>query len=99
VRALEEVPLASGRVQNGVVRVVLAALIPLAVAGAVSVVAAPTAGAGCNDSSGTVVCAQGDIRGTHAPPPGRGTFGPIYGSWCNDQFCFAGSGPGLSIGP
>ncbi|MGH3641205.1 MAG: hypothetical protein ACRDUX_19465 [Mycobacterium sp.] len=77
-------------------RLVLAALIPLA---AVGMVFAPAAGAGCNDSSGTIVCAQGDVRGTHAPPPQRPQYGPVYGAWCNGDLCFAGNGPGISVGP
>jgi hypothetical protein len=43
-------------------------LVALGLAG---LIAAPVASADCNDSSGTTVCAQGDIRGTHAPPPAR----------------------------
>ena len=56
---------------------------------AVALVGAPAAAAGCNDSSGTVVCAQGDIRGTDAPPPVLPGLGS-YGTWCNDVICFPG---------
>lgn len=58
--------------------------------GAVGLVGAPAATAGCNDSSGTVVCAQGDIRGTDAPPPTQPEQGS-YGSWCNGNVCFPGN--------
>lgn len=51
---------------------------------------APSAVAGCNDSSGTVVCAQGDIRGTDAPPPAMPGLGS-YGTWCNGTVCFPGN--------
>jgi hypothetical protein len=65
------------------------------VAGVLGVAGAPIAAAGCNDSSGTVVCAQGDIRGTHAQPPARPEPGPGYGTWCNSGgLCF---GPGIAI--
>jgi hypothetical protein len=67
----------------------------LAVAG---LIGAPTADAGCNDSSGTVVCAQGDIRGTDAPPPVMPGLGP-YGSWCNGSVCFPGNILGVVVNP
>ena len=59
---------------------------------------APMAVAGCNDSSGTVVCAQGDIRGTDAPPPIMPGLGS-YGSWCNANVCFPGNILGVVVGP
>ncbi|WP_140698051.1 hypothetical protein [Mycolicibacterium hodleri] len=62
------------------------------------VVGAPTAAAGCNQSSGTVVCAQGDIRGTEAPPPVQPELGS-YGSWCNGNVCFPGSILGIVVAP
>lgn len=71
----------------------------LAVLGVTGALAAPTAAAACNDSSGTTVCAQGDIRGTHGPPPSRPGFGPVWGTWCNSEFCFGGSGIGISLAP
>jgi len=61
-------------------------------------VAAPAAVAGCNDSSGTVVCAQGDIRGTDAPPPVQPGLGS-YGTWCNGAVCFPGNLFGVVVGP
>ncbi|MBJ7339576.1 hypothetical protein [Mycolicibacterium sp.] len=70
----------------------LAALTMVGVAGA------PAAAAGCNDSSGTVVCAQGDIRGTDAPPPAMPDLGS-YGSWCNANVCFPGNIIGGFVGP
>jgi hypothetical protein len=78
-------------------RFLLCALVPLAAAG---LAFAPTAAAGCNDSSGTTVCAQGDIRGTHAGPPSRSTDGVAYGAWCGGNgFCYRGSGIAISLGP
>ncbi|HYO02549.1 MAG TPA: hypothetical protein VET27_12010 [Mycobacterium sp.] len=59
---------------------------------------APAASAGCNDSSGTVVCAQGDIRGTHAAPPARADLG-AWGYWCNGSVCFSGGRFGIGLGP
>lgn len=56
---------------------------------AAALVGAPAAVASCNDSSGTVVCAQGDIRGTDAPPPVQPGLGS-YGTWCNGVICFPG---------
>jgi hypothetical protein len=67
----------------------------LAVAG---LIAAPVAAADCNDSSGTVVCAQGDIRGTHGAPPSRGELGS-WGSFCSGNACFSGGGFGLALAP
>ncbi len=66
--------------------------------GAAGLFSAPTAAAGCNDSSGTVVCAQGDIRGTHGPPPARPDLGS-YGTWCNGSVCFGGGGFGIVFAP
>jgi hypothetical protein len=60
----------------------------LAVAG---LLGAPSAAADCNDSSDTTVCAQGDIRGTHAGPPASPTQG-AWGTWCNGRVCFPGYG-------
>ena len=65
---------------------------------AVALVGAPAAAAGCNDSSGTVVCAQGDIRGTDAPPPVQPGLGS-YGTWCNDVICFPGGLFGVVTAP
>ncbi len=59
----------------------------LAVLGSAAVVAAPIAGADCNDSSGTTVCSQGEIRGTDAPPPQRPSHG-AFGTWCTSTGCF-----------
>jgi hypothetical protein len=70
----------------------------LAALGAAAVISAPVAAAACNDSSGTVVCAQGDIRGTNAPPPARGDLG-AYGTWCNGNVCFSGGGFGIAVAP
>jgi len=67
------------------------------VAGA-ALAAAPAAVAGCNDSSGTVVCAQGDIRGTDAPPPVQPGLGS-YGTWCNGAVCFPGNIFGVVVAP
>lgn len=64
-------------------------VVTVVMAATVSVGAAPSAVAGCNDSSGTVVCAQGDIRGTDAPPPELPALGS-YGTWCNGTVCFPG---------
>ena len=71
----------------------------LVVLGMAGVVGAPAAAATCNDSSGTTVCAQGEIRGTNAPPPARADFGPVFGAWCNARFCFGGSGFGIIVAP
>ncbi|MDP9167323.1 MAG: hypothetical protein M3O32_14880 [Actinomycetota bacterium] len=68
------------------------------VLGVGGVIGAPAASAGCNDSSGTVVCAQGDIRGTNAPPPVQPGLGS-YGTWCNGNVCFPGNLFGVVIGP
>jgi hypothetical protein len=76
-------------------RLVLAVLFVMGVA---VVGNAPVAAAGCNDSSGTVVCAQGDIRGTDAPPPIMPELGS-YGSWCNASVCFPGNILGVVVGP
>ncbi|MEU0497258.1 hypothetical protein [Mycobacterium sp. NPDC006124] len=65
---------------------------------AAGLAAAPSAVAGCNDSSGTVVCAQGDIRGTDAPPPVQPGLGS-YGTWCNGAVCFPGNLFGVVVGP
>jgi hypothetical protein len=63
-------------------------LVALGLAGLIS---APVAGADCNASSGTTVCAQGDIRGTHAPPPVRPAYGPGFGYGCG-YLCYGGGG-------
>ena len=63
-------------------------LVALGLAGLIS---APSAAADCNDSSGTVVCAQGDIRGTHAPPPARPANGYGFGYGCG-YICYGGFG-------
>ncbi|MDX1892331.1 hypothetical protein [Mycolicibacterium sp. 050158] len=63
-----------------------------------ALVGAPEAAADCNDSSGTVVCAQGDIRGTHGAPPVRSSLGS-YGTWCSSSACFTGGGFGIVLGP
>jgi hypothetical protein len=70
----------------------------LAGLGAAGFVGAPVAAAGCNDSSGTVVCAQGDIRGTHGTAPARSDLGS-WGTWCNDAVCFSGGRFGIAVGP
>jgi len=72
----------------------------IAALGLAGLVAAPTAAAGCNDSSGTVVCAQGEIRGTSGPPPSAPIQG-AWGSWCNSTICYPGytGGFGVWIGP
>lgn len=70
----------------------------VAVLGTIGVLGAPSASAACNDSSGTVVCAQGDVRGTHGAPPSRGALGS-YGSFCTSSACFLGGGLGLTFGP
>jgi hypothetical protein len=60
---------------------------------------APVAAADCNNSSGTTVCAQGDIRGTHAPPPARPAYGFGFGFGCG-YICFGGGGgSSVPIGP
>ncbi len=68
------------------------------VLGTAGLLGAPSASAACNDSSGTVVCAQGDVRGTHGAPPSRGTLGS-YGSFCTNSACFLGGGLGVAFGP
>jgi hypothetical protein len=68
----------------------LALPVCLVALGAAGLVGAPSAAASCNDSSGTVVCAQGEIRGTNAPPPAMPGLGS-YGSWCNGNVCFPGN--------
>ncbi len=77
-------------------RVVLPVCVVVLAAG--GVIGAPAASAGCNDSSGTVVCAQGDIRGTNAPPPVKPELGS-YGAWCNGNVCFPGNLLGVMNGP
>jgi hypothetical protein len=76
----------------------MALSVGLAVLGTGAVLGAPVATAACNDSSGTVVCAQGDIRGTQGPPPSRGDLG-AYGTWCNSNVCFSGGGFGIAVAP
>ena len=66
-----------------------AAPLGLAVLGLGGVIVAPTAAAACNDSSGTVVCAQGDIRGTNGPPPVAPSRG-AWGTWCSTSVCYPG---------
>lgn len=67
--------------------------------GSAGLIAAPVAGADCNDSSGTTVCSQGQIRGTDAPPPQRPSHG-AYGTWCNATGCFSSNyGFGITLGP
>jgi hypothetical protein len=61
-------------------------------------VGAPVAAADCNVSSGTVVCAQGDIRGTHGSPPARGDLGS-YGAFCSSNVCYTGGGFGVGSVP
>lgn len=70
----------------------------LFVVGVVGFGNAPVAVAGCNDSSGTVVCAQGDIRGTQGPPPARADLGS-WGTWCNGSVCFRSGGLGVAVAP
>lgn len=70
----------------------------LAALGSAGLIAAPVAGADCNDSSGTRVCSQGEIRGTNAPPPVRPTTG-AFGTWCTSTNCFGGFGFGIAIAP
>lgn len=76
-------------------RPLLALLLPMA---ALGLAWAPEAAAGCNDSSGTTVCAQGDVRGTHAGPPARTPVVAIDGSFCSNEFCYGGFGSGISLG-
>ncbi|MDT5334809.1 MAG: hypothetical protein QOD90_314 [Mycobacterium sp.] len=83
--------------QQRLIRSALLAVGPFVV-GVAGLVGAPVAAAGCNDSSGTVVCAQGDIRGTHGPAPARSDLG-AWGTWCNDSVCFSGGGLGIVVGP
>jgi hypothetical protein len=70
-------------------------LVALGLAG---LIAAPVATADCNDSSGTTVCAQGDIRGTHAPPPSRPAYGFAFGYGCG-YICYGGFGSSVPVGP
>ncbi len=70
----------------------------LVAVGVTGVAGAPVASAACNDSSGTVVCAQGDVRGTHAPPPVQPDQGS-YGTWCNGTVCFPGNTFGVVVAP
>ena len=58
----------------------------------------PVAAADCNDSSGTTVCAQGDIRGTHAPPPSRPDYGFGFGYGCG-YICYGSFGSSVPVGP
>jgi hypothetical protein len=76
----------------------LATLGCLVALGGAGLIVAPLAAADCNASSGTTVCAQGDIRGTHGPPPALPTLGS-YGSWCNGAVCFSGPQFGVVLGP
>jgi hypothetical protein len=71
-------------------------LVALGLAG---LIAAPVAAADCNDSSGTTVCAQGDIRGTHAPPPARPAYPFAFGYGCG-YVCYGGyGGSSVPVGP
>jgi hypothetical protein len=71
----------------------------LVVLGVAGLIAAPVAAADCNASSGTTVCAQGDIRGTHAAPPARPPYGFGFGYGCG-YICFGGGGgSSVPIGP
>jgi hypothetical protein len=70
-------------------------LVALGLAG---LIAAPVATADCNDSSGTTVCAQGDIRGTHAPPPSRPAYGFGFGYGCG-YICYGSFGSSVPVGP
>lgn len=70
-------------------------LVALGLAG---LIAAPVAAADCNDSSGTTVCAQGGIRGTHAPPPSRPDYGFGFGYGCG-YICYGGFGSSVPVGP
>jgi hypothetical protein len=77
----------------------LAMLACLLVLGLAGLIAAPVAAADCNNSSGTTVCAQGDIRGTHAPPPARPAYGFGFGFGCG-YICYGGGGgSSVPIGP
>jgi hypothetical protein len=69
----------------------------LVVLGAAGVIAAPAAVADCNNSSGTTVCAQGDIRGTHAGPPERPAYPFAFGFGCG-YLCYGG-GVSVILGP
>jgi hypothetical protein len=66
--------------------------------GLAALIAAPVATADCNDSSGTTVCAQGDIRGTHAPPPSRPAYGFGFGYGCG-YICYGSFGSSVPVGP
>ena len=81
-------------------RVRLVVLGWLAVLGSAGfMIAAPVAGADCNNSSGTTVCSQGEIRGTNAPPPQRPSHG-AYGAWCTSTNCFPSNfGFGITLAP
>lgn len=69
----------------------------LAVLGWAGLMTAPTALADCNNSSGTTVCAQGDIRGTHARPPARPAYPYAFGYGCG-YICYGG-GVSVILGP
>jgi hypothetical protein len=71
-----------------------ACLVALGLAG---LIAAPVAAADCNDSSGTTVCAQGQIRGTHAAPPARPAYPYEFGYGCG-YLCYGG-GVSVIVGP
>lgn len=76
----------------------LACLGGLLALGTVALVSTPVAAADCNNSSGTTVCAQGDVRGTHAGPPARPAYGPGFGYGCG-YLCYGGGGVVIFIGP
>jgi hypothetical protein len=78
-------------------RVRVTVLSALALGASAGLVSAPIASATCNDSSGTVVCAQGDIRGTHGSPPSRGELGS-WGTFCSSIACFTNGGYGFGLG-
>jgi hypothetical protein len=65
---------------------------------AAGLVGAPVTAADCNNSSGTTVCAQGDVRGTHAPPPARPAYGPGFGFGCG-YLCYGGGGVAIVLAP
>jgi hypothetical protein len=69
----------------------------LVVLGLGGMITAPAAFADCNDSSGTTVCAQGDIRGTDAPPPARPPYAYAFGFGCG-YLCYGG-GVSLILAP
>jgi hypothetical protein len=81
------------------IRVRLAVPGCLVALGLAGLITAPMAAAECNDSSGTTVCAQGDIRGTHAAPPARPPFGYGFGYGCGYLCYGGGGGVSIAVGP